>query len=155
MTFKQDILMNKYLIYKDSRYFFTLITREIEYNSDVFELIETNENLGDFYINKWDGSKFVEGASAEEIKLFNGNVVPVKVTNAQFRLELINRGISISGILDYIKLMSDISVKERLLTLFEYANFFERNNVLLIQMANELNISEEELDQIFINAEKL
>lgn len=101
------------------------------------------------------------GSTASE-KLVNGNwviqtidpstlppTVPNSVTARQVRLLLLQ-----NNLLDEVEAMiqtQNQSVKIQ----WEYATRFERNDPLLNQMAETLNISQEELDQFFIEASKI
>lgn len=75
--------------------------------------------------------------------------VPTSVTARQVRLLLLQ-----NNLLDDVEALiqtQDQSVKIQ----WEYATQFERNDPLLNQMAETLNISQEELDQFFIDASAL
>lgn len=77
--------------------------------------------------------------------------VPQIVTNAQFRLALIESGQSISNINAFIN-SQDEPLKDVLNSLWEYANHFERQNPQLIGMAQLLGLTSEQLDDLFILA---
>lgn len=87
-----------------------------------------------------------------EIKEFTiGSQVPQTVTNAQFRLALIESGQSISNINAFINSKEE-DVRDVLNSLWEYANHFERQNPQLIAMAELLGLTSEQLDKLFILA---
>lgn len=85
---------------------------------------------------------WIEKATAE---------VPQIVTNAQFRLALIESGQSISNINAFINSKEE-PIRDVLNSLWEYANHFERQNPQLIQMATLLGLTSEKLDNLFILA---
>jgi len=77
--------------------------------------------------------------------------VPQIVTNAQFRLALIEKGQSISNINAFINSKEE-PLRDVLNSLWEYANHFERQNPQLISMATLLGLTSEQLDNLFIIA---
>lgn len=77
--------------------------------------------------------------------------VPQIVTNAQFRLALIESGQSISAINAFINSKEE-PLRDVLNSLWEYANHFERQNTQLIAMAELLGLTSEQLDDLFILA---
>lgn len=81
--------------------------------------------------------------------------VPEKATNLKFRLALIQVGILPSNIDLAIESMPSGSEKELIFTLWNYADYFERNDEKLILMANSMFIESEQLDGLFILADKL
>jgi len=113
----------------------------------------TTQKLSDAYILENDiVTKEVIDLSEEELAEINKVVVPQSVTNAQFRLALIDSGISISNINSYINGIEDETQKETIQSLWEYANYFERANQQLGAMAQLLGLSSEQLDNLFILA---
>lgn len=78
--------------------------------------------------------------------------VPQKVKKLALKLALIKIGISTSSITNAIYAMPDSLQKYELITLWEDAEFFERDNESLNSMATSLGISSEQLDQLFILA---
>lgn len=92
-----------------------------------------------------------EGATVQEIAEFNKPIIPQIVTNAQFRLALIESGQSISNINAFINSKEE-PIRDVLNSLWEYANHFERQNPQLIQMATLLGLTSEKLDNLFILA---
>lgn len=78
--------------------------------------------------------------------------VPQKVKKLALKLALIKIGISTSNITNTIYAMPESLQKDELITLWEDADFFERNNESLNSMATSLGISSEQLDQLFILA---
>lgn len=76
-------------------------------------------------------------------------VVPQSITPRQCRLELLNR-----GLLDQVETMIAEQDQATRIT-WEYAVSFERNNPLLLALANNIGLSEFEIDEFFIEASKL
>ena len=117
-------------------------------------LIETpiTEN---FIRTKWNGTEFIEGATPEEIAEANKPKVPIQVKNMKFRLALIKSGIMPSSIDSVITQMPESAMKENIFTLWNFADYLERIDASLNYMAGQFNISQEQLDNLFILANTL
>lgn len=76
--------------------------------------------------------------------------VPQKITNRQLRLALIEKGISLASVDQAINAVQDTTLREKLTVLREYSGDFARHDEQLQMMATALNISDEQLDAIFI-----
>ena len=103
----------------------------------------------------WNGTTFIEGATPEEISEANKPKVPIQVKNMKFRLALIKSGIMPSSIDSVITQMPEGAMKENIFTLWNFADYLERNDVSLNYMARQFNITHEQLDEIFINGNSL
>lgn len=77
--------------------------------------------------------------------------VPPTISQMNLRLQLIAENISIASVYDTIEQIPDAITKETIYTKWEYALIFERADQTLNQMAQMLNVSQEQLDRIFIN----
>ena len=82
------------------------------------------------------------------------NGVPRFVTARQFRLALIAGGVKLADVTKAINALPD-AYKEQALVSWEYAPTFERNNPLIAQLASKFGFTDESLDQLFIQADKL
>ena len=91
----------------------------------------------------------------EEITEANKQKVPIQVKNMKFRLALIKSGIMPSSIDTAINQMPEGAMKENVFTLWNFADYLERNDVSLNYMAGQFNITHEQLDEIFINGNLL
>lgn len=80
--------------------------------------------------------------------------VPRFVTARQFRLALIARGVKLSDVAGEINKLPE-AYKEQALVSWEYAPTFERNNPFIAQLAGTFGFTEESLDKLFIEADKL
>ena len=103
----------------------------------------------------WNGTDFVEGATPEEIAEANKPKVPIQVKNMKFRLALIKSGIMPSSIDTSITQMPEGAMKENIFTLWNFADYLERNDVSLNYMAGQFNITHEQLDNLFILSDTL
>jgi hypothetical protein len=95
-----------------------------------------------------------EGATKEEIEQANKIVVPESISQMKLRKQLILSGISISAIDALIQQLPQPN-RDLIFTMWEYAVVFDRTNPELNAMAEMLGISQQQLDEIFINANKL
>ena len=91
----------------------------------------------------------------EEIAEANKPKVPIQVKNMKFRLALIKSGIMPSSIDSLITQMPEGAMKENIFTLWNFADYLERNDVSLNYMAGQFNITHEQLDNLFILANTL
>ena len=110
-----------------------------------------NEN---FLNPLWNGIEFIEGATTEEIAELNKTIVPESISQMKLRKQLILSGIAISSIDALIQSLPQPN-RDLIYTMWEYAVVFDRNNPELNAMSQMLNISSEQLDEIFINGNLL
>lgn len=95
-----------------------------------------------------------EGATPEEIAEANRAKVPESISQMKLRKQLILSGISIASIDALIQTLPQPN-RDLIYTMWEYAVVFDRSNPELNAMAEMLNISQEQLDEIFINGNLL
>lgn len=95
-----------------------------------------------------------ESATPEEIAEANKAKVPESISQMKLRKQLILSGISIASIDALIQSLPQPN-RDLIYTMWEYAVVFDRNNPELNKMANALEISQEQLDEIFINGNLL
>lgn len=95
-----------------------------------------------------------EGATPEEIADANKPKVPTQARSMNLRLVLIQNGISMQSIYNLIASLP-IQQNELAYQMFEYATHYDRNNQMLNTLAQMMNISQEQLDEFFIQAENL
>ena len=110
---------------------------------------------GNFIDAVWNGTTFMEGATLEEIAEANKPKVPIQVKNMKFRLALIKSGIMPSSIDTAINQMPEGAMKENIFTLWNFADYLERNDASLNYMAGQFNITHEQLDNLFILSDTL
>ena len=110
---------------------------------------------GNFIDPIWNGTEYYEGATPEEIAEANKPKVPIQVKNMKFRLALIKSGIMPSSIDSVITQMPEGAMKENIFTLWNFADYLERNDASLNYMAGQFNITHEQLDNLFILSDTL
>lgn len=144
------------------RYFLRQDEQNNVYVSNLLEVAP--DNSIEFYSNNFIKPKFdkfpepttlIEGATQEEIEEYNKPFVPQEVHNHKLRLALIHFGIMPSEIDMAIEAMTDLTMREKIYTLWNFAPMLERADTSLNYMSTQFEISQENLDQIFIYANSL
>lgn len=128
-------------------------SNDYPYFKEDWILIET-EITESFIKAKWNGAQWIEGALPEEIAEANRAKVPESISQMKLRKQLILSGISISSIDALIQSLPQPN-RDLIYTMWEYAVVFDRANPELNAMAEMLGITQEQLDEIFINGNKL
>ena len=100
------------------------------------------------------GVDYIE-ETPEEIAEANKPIVPIQIKNMKFRLALIKSGIMPSSIDSLITQMPEGAMKENIFTLWNFADYLERNDASLNYMAGQFNITHEQLDNLFILSDTL
>jgi hypothetical protein len=100
---------------------------------------------GNFIRNRFDGEKWVEGATEEEIRA----TLPQEITRRQFKIALAVLGKNEQDILNGIDQLPEPSRTIARISYME-AGTFERYNPELIAVASMfLNMSEDDIDEVF------
>lgn len=104
-----------------------------------------------------EGANYIEidkTPTPEEIAEANKPKVPESISQMKLRKQLILSGISIASIDALIQSLPQPN-RDLIYTMWEYAVVFDRSNPELIGMAQMLGLTSEQLDDIFINGNKL
>lgn len=108
-----------------------------------------------FIKDTWDGEQFIEGATPEEIAEQNRIKIPEVISAMDLKLQLFELGITDQDIFEDIDSIPDVmfppSEKQKAKIKYQSAAKFERYNADLNLVATMEGISQEQLDQIFIN----
>ena len=96
--------------------------------------------------------RIIESATEQEIADFNKSQVPQTASKMRFFLALLNIEITRSMVYEVINQISDATLKEVVLIKFDLSQEFDRQDEHLIMLANQFEISETELDNLFIEA---
>jgi hypothetical protein len=102
----------------------------------------------------WNGVEIIESATPEEIAEANKPIVPQTARSMNFRLVLIQNGITMQSIYDLIASLPSPQ-NELGYQMFEYATHYDRNNAMINALAQMMGISQEQLDDFFIQSENL
>ena len=95
-----------------------------------------------------------EFETIEIIDEMNKPIVPQLARSMNFRIILIQNGISLQSVYDIIAQLP-FPQNELAYQMFEYATHYDRNNSMINKLAVEMVISQEQLDNFFIEAENL
>jgi hypothetical protein len=94
----------------------------------------------------------IESATQQEIDDFKKSQVPHTASKMRFFLALYNIGITRNMVYEVINQITDENLKEVIFIKFDLSQEFDRNDEHLILLANQFNISDIELDNLFIQA---
>lgn len=133
------------------------------YNTDTYEI----KDLSDDLINGWianDNPKkdkwvLLPEKPGEDYYWNNGQwiqfqqTVPESISARQIRLWLINNGIQLFQVENAIDSIPDAITRETTKVEWEYAPYVERNHPMLVPLAQALGLSQNQIDQAFIEAQ--
>jgi hypothetical protein len=145
----------KYFKIKDNKTLDLFIVNSDEQPENSVLVTDDNSNFIMPKANDIVFTEVIEGATEKDMEDLRDLEVPLKAKNMKFRLALIQEGISVNSISQYIDSMPHSTEKEQMQTLWEYADFFERKDQVLINMAKQFKIKSSKLNQIFIIANNL
>ena len=117
--------------------------------------IQVSELYNGSFLNPiWNGTEFIESATPEEIAEANKPIVPQTARSMNFRLVLIQNGISMQSVYD---LIDSLPTPQNQLAyqMFEYATHYDRNNAMVNGLAQMMGVSQEQIDDFFIQSENL
>ena len=136
-------------------YIISQLTGNIYLNGVEIPLDDSKPEFQQYLLDKdIVGVDYIE-ETPEEIAEANKPIVPIQIKNMKFRLALIKSGIMPSSIDSAITQMPESAMKENIFTLWNFADYLERNDASLNYMAGQFNITHEQLDEIFINGNLL
>ena len=110
---------------------------------------------GNFVDAVWNGTTFMEGATPEEIAEANKPIVPESISAMRLKLQLFDLGITDEDIFEDIDSIPDsmfsTADKEKAKIKYKTAVTFERTNAELNFVATMKGLTQEQVDEIFIN----
>lgn len=123
------------------------------------EFVEVSDNLKetiDALIKPmWNGSEVYEGSTPEEIAEANKPIVPQTISAMRLKLQLFDMGITDEDIFEDIDSIPDsmfsTADKEKAKIKYKTATTFERVNGELNFIATMEGLTQEQVDEIFIN----
>lgn len=135
------------------------------YNTDNYELSEIDDNL----VEEWklhNNPKYFYYIPApskpSENAVWNKGfwsipspIIPQTISARQVRIWLIQNGIQLSAVESAIETMEDPTLKEITKVEWEYAPYIERNHPMLTPLAQVLGLTQQQLDQAFIDASQI
>ena len=110
---------------------------------------------GSFLFPKWNGTEYYEGATPEEIAEANKPIVPQTISAMRLKLQLFDMGITDQDIFEDIdsipEVMFSTADKEKAKIMYKTATSFERTDGKLNFVATMEGLTQEQVDEIFIN----
>ena len=110
---------------------------------------------GNFVDAVWNGTEWIEGATPEEIAEANKPIVLEEISAMRLKLQLFDMGITDQDIFDDIDSIPDtmfsIAEKEKAKIKYKTAVTFQRTNGELNFVATMEGLTQEQVDEIFIN----
>jgi hypothetical protein len=79
-------------------------------------------------------------------------VVPESVSARQIRLWLLGKGVSMSAVDAAVDAIPDAAQRDSVRVEWEYAPYVERSHPMLVPLAAALGLTEEQVDQAFVQA---
>ena len=132
------------------------------YTKDIKEDWNVTQSIYDSEFLKpiWNGLNWIEGATAEEIAESEKEIVPETISRMNLEIQLLLlHGIEIPNIIEAIELLPDYMFspiqKKIAIIKLKTANFFERYDADFNLVATLEGLSQENLNTIFINGNKL
>lgn len=83
------------------------------------------------------------------------SVIPQTISARQVRIWLIQNGIQLSAVESAIETIEDPTLKEITKVEWEYAPYIERNHPMLTPLAQVLGLTQQQLDQAFIEGSQI
>jgi hypothetical protein len=99
---------------------------------------------GDNYI--WNNGQWIE---------IQNNNIPENISARQVRIWLLQHGISLQQVENAIDTIQDPVLRDITKVEWEYAPYIERNHPMLVPLAQALGLTQEQLDQAFIEAKNI
>lgn len=137
----------------------------MDFNNPTFPYLEWNQEFQDkmdLYIKPDINENYtdiIETATPEEIAEANKSLVPETLHRMGLKIQLLLKGIEISEIIDAINSIPDSMFpqfeKQIAIIKFEEAAYFDRYNADLNLVAVMMELTQDDLDEIFINGNKV
>lgn len=112
---------------------------------------DVNAVVGDFLLSLMQNQSQVLTVE-QQIALLNPSIKGVRVSARQIRLWLVQRGIQLDSIDGAIASIEDQVIRESVKIEWEYAPYVERNHPWLVPLAESLGLTEDQINQAFIEA---
>lgn len=96
-----------------------------------------------------------DGAVVVRTWVNNPVIVPSTISPRQIRLWLVTHGIDLSNVDTVINAIVDDTLREKTKIEWEFAPYVERNHPMIDALGSALNLTNEQIDQAFIEAARL
>jgi len=122
-------------------------------------VIDENSNFVKPKANSIVFTEVIEAITQEDIEAAKKEIVPISVSRMGLKIQLLLKRITITDIVDTINAIPDYMFPEQqkqiAIIKFEDAAYFDRYNADLQLVATLIGLSQEDLDDIFINGNKV
>jgi len=136
------------------KYFYTKYGTIVDENMTPIPMVEGNPIYEEYLLFlQADGTiEPSDYVTDEELKELQRSLVPQTASKMRFFLALYNIGITRTMVYDAIDQIQDADLKEIVLIKFDLSQEFDRDDEHLNMMANAFGITQEELDNLFIQS---
>ncbi len=135
------------------------------YNKQTYELKEIDDEfMESLRLNnnpKYNTWALAPSKPADNCVWYNGqwieiqNNIPENISARQVRIWLLQHGISLQQVENAIDTIQDPVLRDITKVEWEYAPYIERNHPMLVPLAQALGLTQEQLDQAFIEAQNI
>jgi len=136
------------------KYFYTKYGTIVDENMTPIPMVEGNPIYEEYLLFlQADGTiEQTDYVTKDELEELRRTSIPQTASKMRFFLALLNIEITRSMVYEVINQISDATLKEIVLIKFDLSQEFDRQDEHLIMLANQFEISETELDNLFIQA---
>ena len=135
-------------------YFYTKYGTIVDENMTPIPMVEGNSIYEEYLLFlQADGTiEQTDYITDEELEELKRTSIPQTASKMRFFLTLFNIGITRAMVYDVINQIPDENLKEIVLIKFDLSQEFDRNDEHLNMLAEIFNITQEQLDNLFIEA---
>lgn len=136
------------------KYFYTKYGTIVDENMTPIPMVEGNPIYEEYLLFlQADGTiEQTDYVTDEELKELRRTSIPQTASKMRFFLSLLNIGITRAMVYDVINQIPDENLKEIVLIKFDLSQEFDRQDEHLNMLAGIFNITQEQLDNLFIEA---
>lgn len=136
------------------KYFYTKYGTIVDENMTPIPMVEGNPIYEAYLLFlKADGTiEQTDYITNEELEELRRTSIPQTASKMRFFLALLNIGITRAMVYDVINQMTDENLKEIVLIKFDLSQEFDRQDEHLNMLAGIFNITQEQLDNLFIES---
>lgn len=130
--------------YLKSLGWYKVIHNNVDYNPSYKRIVD--------YEYVFESDKVYKNPLFEDILTSSSTQVPEQISATQLRLWLIRNNIPLSAVENALDLVQDNLLREELKIIWEYVPYFERKNEFINKIGNELGLTEQQIDNAFMEA---
>lgn len=136
------------------KYFYTKYGTIVDENMTPIPMVEGNPIYEEYLLFlQADGAiEQTDYVTNEELEELRRTLIPQTANKMRFFLALLSMGITRAMVHDVINQITDENIKEIVLIKFHLSEEFDRNDEHLNMLANNFEITQTQLDNLFIQA---